>query len=95
LKVTIGGRRVTLVAGESCFAPRTVPHQLRNQGPVPARGLLVTTPGGFDRFISRAAASLHDDAAASSATPTAEDIEKLLAIADLFGIAIIAPSGTA
>jgi mannose-6-phosphate isomerase-like protein (cupin superfamily) len=92
LEVTIGEKVFTLAAGESYFAPRTVPHQLRNLGQVPARGLVTTTPGGFDRFISRAAVPLADGAALPPpAAPTAEEICRILAIADRFGIAIIAP----
>jgi mannose-6-phosphate isomerase-like protein (cupin superfamily) len=91
LEVTIGARTFTLVAGESYFAPRNVPHRLRNRGARPARGLLVTTPGGFDEFVSRAGAPIIGGVSPPSTPPTPEQIGKLMALAEEFGIAIIAP----
>jgi hypothetical protein len=43
LEVTIGDKKFSLASGESYFAPRNVPHRIRNQ--TPARSLSMTTPG--------------------------------------------------
>lgn len=92
LEVAIGEQAFRLAPGESYFAPRGVPHRLRNRGDVPARALLVTTPGGFDDFITRAGIPLIEGAEPPRpAAPTQEQIEALLKLADSFGIRIIEP----
>jgi mannose-6-phosphate isomerase-like protein (cupin superfamily) len=94
LDLTIGDRNFALVPGESYFAPRNVPHRVRNTEATPARSLLVTTPCGFDEFIARAGTPL----VASSvppppeAAPSPEQKELLRALAAKFGITVIAPS---
>ena len=94
LEVTIGPRLLTLNAGESYFAPRTVPHRLRNLGAVPARSILVTTPGGFDRFITRAGMKIEAGAPLPEfAPPTPEQIGRLMTLAAEAGIRILAPPG--
>jgi mannose-6-phosphate isomerase-like protein (cupin superfamily) len=70
LEVTIGEDVRILEAGASYFAPRGVPQRLRNLGKVPMRGLLVTTPGGFDYFIARA--GLPAGTPTPAAPPTSE-----------------------
>jgi hypothetical protein len=90
LEVTIGKRVFTLRAGESYFAPRDIPQRLRNLGTVPARALLVTTPGNFDKFIARAGVRLiPGEALPEPAPPGPEYFEHLLALADEFGIEIL------
>jgi mannose-6-phosphate isomerase-like protein (cupin superfamily) len=92
LEVTIGDKVFMLGAGESYFAPREVPQRLRNIGSVPARALLITTPGGFDQFIAQAGAPLLAGMAPPvAAPPTPHQIGELLALAQAFGIEIIAP----
>lgn len=92
LAVTIGDAAFDLQAGETYFAPRNVPHRLRNLSDRPARGLLVTTPGGFDRFIEQAGIALADDACLPvGAPPTAAELERLIMLAKDFGITILAP----
>src|SRR5258705_4216546 len=44
----------TLFRSQTYFAPRGVPQRLRNLGDCPARGVFVTTPGGFDGFVAKA-----------------------------------------
>lgn len=56
-EVTIGDKKFPLSSGESYFAPRNIPHRLRNLSQTPVRSLLLTTPGGFDAFISQAGVS--------------------------------------
>jgi mannose-6-phosphate isomerase-like protein (cupin superfamily) len=91
LEVTIGEQVFMLAAGESYFAPRGIPQRLRNIGIAPARALVVTTPGGFDQFIARAGTAISENAPPPVAVPpTPEQIKQLLALAETFGIEIIA-----
>jgi hypothetical protein len=81
-----------LAAGESYFAPRGIPQKLRNISTAAARALLVTTPGGFDQFIVRAAMAVSEGMPQPLAKPpNPQQIEQLLALAQAFGIEIIAP----
>jgi mannose-6-phosphate isomerase-like protein (cupin superfamily) len=89
LEVTIGDLIFTLKAGETYFAPRGVPQRLRNLGDRPARGVLVTTPGGFDGFVAKA--GIPQGSALPMAPPTPEDVKGLIQIAAAYGIEILAP----
>jgi mannose-6-phosphate isomerase-like protein (cupin superfamily) len=92
LQVTIGDETFALLPGQSYFAPRNIPHRLRNIGSVPARALLITTPGSFDEFIARAGIPLLDDQVPHpSEPPTPEQIQGLISLAGEFGIKILAP----
>jgi mannose-6-phosphate isomerase-like protein (cupin superfamily) len=93
LEVTIGETVFTLAPGETYFAPRGIPHRLRNLGTIPARTLLVATPGAFDRFISRAGVPVIDGVVPPAVPLTAEQIGRLLTLAAEFGITILAPPG--
>jgi mannose-6-phosphate isomerase-like protein (cupin superfamily) len=91
LDVTIGDASFKLEAGQSYFAPRGVPHRLRNLGTVPARGLLVTTPGGFDSFVERAGAPLRDGILPMPMPPSSDEIAALLQVAAQYGITMLEP----
>jgi mannose-6-phosphate isomerase-like protein (cupin superfamily) len=82
LDVTIGGRTVTVRAGESVFAPRGVAHQLRNNGSRPVRAIVVAIPPGFDEFVAAAGVPA-TDGPAPAASP-----ERLASVASRFGIRI-------
>jgi mannose-6-phosphate isomerase-like protein (cupin superfamily) len=90
LDVTIGDDAFTLKAGESYFAPRNVPHRLRNNGETPARALLVNSPGTFDEFVRRAGIPVGTNAV-SQGEPDAAQILNLVELAGEFGIKILAP----
>ncbi len=93
LEVTIGDKAFDLRPGESYFAPRGIPHRLRNRGSIPARGLVIMSPSRFDEFIARAAVPLVDgEAPPPSEAPTAEQLQRLLVLAQQFGIEILDPS---
>jgi mannose-6-phosphate isomerase-like protein (cupin superfamily) len=81
LSLFLPGREVRLAPGEFVLAPRGVPHTYQ-VGDVPARWLVVSTPGGFEEFV-RDVAELDD------LTP-----EVLAATAAEWGIEILAPPGT-
>ena len=91
LEVTIGERKFLLSSGESYFAPRNIPHRLRNLSQAPARSLVLRTPGGFDAFISQAGIRLMGGLTPPVELPTPHQMEKLLKLAEEFGIKIIAP----
>jgi len=91
LEVTIGDKKFSLASGESYFAPRNVPHRIRNRSQTPARSLLLTTPGGFDAFISQAGIRLMERITPPFELPTPDQMTKLLKLAEVFGIKIIAP----
>ncbi|CAB3762040.1 cupin domain-containing protein [Paraburkholderia humisilvae] len=98
LEVTIGDEVMTLQAGSSYFAPRGVPQRLRNRGTTPMRGIVITTPGGFDEFIAEAGVPIDGtattlDALASAPAPSAQEMVALLRLAEAFGIAILVPPG--
>jgi mannose-6-phosphate isomerase-like protein (cupin superfamily) len=90
LDVTIGEETFTMQAGQTYFAPRNIPHRLRNSGNVPARALLINTPGTFDKFVQMAGTPVGQDASAS-VFPDAEQVQRLLALAEEFGVKILAP----
>jgi mannose-6-phosphate isomerase-like protein (cupin superfamily) len=90
LDVTIGEETFTLQAGQTYFAPRNIPHRLRNTGNVPARALLINTPGTFDKFVLVAGTPVGQDAPAS-VFPDAEQVQRPLALAEEFGVKIFAP----
>ena len=91
LEVTVGDLIFTLKAGQTYFAPRGVPQRLRNLGDCPARGVLVTTPGGFDGFVAKA--GIPEVSALPATPPTHEDMKRLLELATEYGIEILAPPG--
>lgn len=91
LNVTIGEQTFQVLAGQSYFAPRGVPHRVWNAGSVPARGVLVMTPCGFDTFLAAAGTPVSDAAAPPLAAPTADQIGTLLRLAGEHGIEVLAP----
>src|SRR3954471_20662684 len=70
------GRRVDLGPGEFVLAPRDVPHAYR-VGDAPARWLITSTPGVFERFVAEVAAAGEVDPAALTAIAAEHDIEIL------------------
>lgn len=72
------GEETTLGAGDFLLAPRGVPHTYRVADDAPASWLVTSTPGGFERFVARAAAlGEAPDPAALTAIAAEHDIEIL------------------
>jgi mannose-6-phosphate isomerase-like protein (cupin superfamily) len=88
LHVTIGESEFVLKAGESYFAPRNIPHRLRNLGNVTARAMLINTPGTFDEFVRQAGVPIHE-AAIASGPPTPQQVQHILALAEKFGVKVL------
>lgn len=70
------GRQVTLTAGDFFLAPRDVPHSYR-VGDAPARWLVTSIPGGFERFVAGVAALDQPDPEGLNAVAAQHDIEIL------------------
>ena len=75
ITVTCGDRSWEAGPGAFVFLPRGVIHGFKVTSDTPLRGLQLTVPGGFERFITEAGESPQ---APASAAP---DIEKLLTAA--------------
>jgi mannose-6-phosphate isomerase-like protein (cupin superfamily) len=93
LHVTIGQESFVLRAGQSYFAPRNIPHRLRNRASRAARALLINTPGTFDEFVRQAGVP-PADAAALAGPPDPESVQHILMLAESFGVTVLAPPGS-
>ena len=80
----IGERTVRASAGTFAFAPRGVAHKFSNPGAVPAKALVIASPGGFEK-------ALEEMAQVAPRGDQPPDMEKLLAIAAKYGLKIIGP----
>ena len=80
------GQTIKATAGSTIFLPRKIPHGFRAD--TPGRMLILTTPGGFDRFVREVGVP------AESLTlppPTEPDYARLTTIAARYGIGILGP----
>jgi mannose-6-phosphate isomerase-like protein (cupin superfamily) len=91
LEVMIGGQSFTLRPGESYFAPRGVPHRLRNRGRAPAHSLAIHTPAGFDSFVREAGTPLNEWI--SGIATSDEQLRHVAGLAEAFGIRLLKPPG--
>ena len=91
LQVTIGDQQFDLKAGETSFGPRNIPHRVRNNGDQEARVFLINTPGTFDRFVELAGIPAAVAATMEPGPPTPEQVQQLLALAQQFGVTVLAP----
>jgi hypothetical protein len=71
------------------FAPRNISHRLRNTGDVPARALLIDTPGILDRFAQMPGRPMSQDGS-TPGFPDPEQMQRLLALARKSGVRILA-----
>ncbi len=79
-----GGEWLEAGAGGFVYGPRGIPHGFKVTGDQPARMLLMCTPAGFERFVL-------DQATAMAEPPSPPDMERLLALAEQYGIEIHGP----
>lgn len=96
LEVTVGDTVFTLAPGQAYFAPRGIPHRLRNLGDTPARSIATMTPGGFDELVRRIGIPLVDgQPVPAPAAPTPEQFAAIIHALAEFGITLAPPTGTA
>lgn len=89
MTVTCGDRSWEATPGSFVFLPRGVVHGFAVTGTSPIRGLQLTVPAGFERFIVAAGEPAKT---LTLPSPAAPDIEKLLAAAAKNQIVIPPPS---
>lgn len=92
LRLWIGPEVHDAGAGDFLLAPRGIPHTYRVQSEEGARWLVVTSPGGFDRFVSAFGEPAGGPGLPEPAGPP--DVERLNALAAECGIEILGPPGT-
>jgi hypothetical protein len=74
---------VRTTAGTFAYARRGIVHKFSNPGSKPAKALVIVSPGGFEHALEELA-----QIASSGNQPP--DMEKLLAIANKYGLKIVA-----
>jgi mannose-6-phosphate isomerase-like protein (cupin superfamily) len=87
LTAVIDGEPRRLIAGESIFLPRGIPHQLMNVSGNPGRYILIGTPALFDRFVEEAGHALQPNEVVGPPTP--EELERLRGAAPGSGITLL------
>jgi mannose-6-phosphate isomerase-like protein (cupin superfamily) len=86
--VVVADRSVTLSAGDYAFGPRGIPHGFRIEGTKPARVLLMTSGGTFAEFVREMS---QPAGGATASEPTEADLQKLVAVAQSYGLSILGP----
>ncbi len=82
------GRRFVRGPGGYVFLPRDIPHGFRVIGASTARFLILTTPGGFEGFVTEMGEPASD---LRLPEPSAPNMEKLTALAAKYRIEILGP----
>ena len=85
LQATVGHEVFTLRAGETLFAPRHIPHQLRNSGSVPNHYLIMFSPAGFEEFLKATSVPAPDNAVVPT-EPPAIAVRNVFELAAEYGI---------
>ena len=85
LKVEVGDQSFLLRPGDTLFAPRNIPHQLKNTGETENRYLLVFSPAGFENFIDATAVTAPEGASAPTEPPRVA-IQNVMELAASYGI---------
>ena len=81
--VRVGERTRTLGPGTFVLMPRGVAHTFSNPGTVPARVIVISSPGAVIRYFEEAAEL-------TNASPTGRpDMDRLVALADRYGVEFV------
>jgi quercetin dioxygenase-like cupin family protein len=90
---TVGEQSFEVGPGGFVFAPRGIQHSYRNISALPARKIVVITPGGFENFFREIGERATQRVAAPPHRPGL--IEKGIAVATKYGLRIQIPDGLA
>ncbi len=86
------GQTFTAGAGSFVYLPKGRVHKHGATGGAPARALVLHTPAGLERFIAEAGTPA-TDRAARPAPPQLPELERIVAIAQKYGIEVPPPPG--
>jgi mannose-6-phosphate isomerase-like protein (cupin superfamily) len=86
----IGDQRLIASAGTFANVPVGTPHSFRNESGKPARMLISVAPAGLEQMFFEVGVPV-PQGATTAASPTKEEIERLLAAAPRYGIEIKLP----
>jgi quercetin dioxygenase-like cupin family protein len=86
----IGGERLVATAGTFANMPVGTPHSFKNESDRPAWMLISVAPAGLEGMFFEFGVPLAEGVTTTS-PPTLEEIERLLVIADKYGIEIRLP----
>ena len=87
---TINGERVVAKRGTFANMPVGTPHSFKNESNKPAKMLISVAPAGLEQMFFEVGVPLAEGATTVS-PPTKEEVERLLAVAPGYGIAILLP----
>jgi quercetin dioxygenase-like cupin family protein len=87
---TIDGKPLVATAGMFANMPVGVPHSFKNESGKPAKMLISVAPAGLEKMFFEFGVPLADGAT-TALPPSKEEIEKLLKIAQNYGIQILLP----
>jgi quercetin dioxygenase-like cupin family protein len=87
---TVNGERIVAKAGTFANLPVGTPHSFKNESDTPARMLISVAPAGLEEMFFEVGVALAEGAT-TALPPSREEIEKLLAVAPKYGIAILPP----
>ena len=77
----VGDRTLRVGPRATIYGPRGIPHEFRVADSAPGRALVVTTPGGFERFMEELSA-LPDDP---------PDMSRVVQVCARYGIEFLPP----
>ena len=91
MKGFVGDRDWVATAGSFVWLPRNIPHGYAVHGDDTLRCLAITTPAGFDRFVTEAGVPAQTR---TLPEPSEPDIEYILAVHARHGLEVVGPPRT-
>jgi mannose-6-phosphate isomerase-like protein (cupin superfamily) len=88
---SLGGRTFTAGAGSLVYLPKGVAHLHHATGGAPAKALVMYVPAGIERFIAEAGTP-GTDASARPRPPEMPELERIVGIAQRYGIEVPPPA---
>ncbi len=88
LEFLVGGRTISADAGSVVDGPRGVARGFRNVGSAPSTMAVIIAPAGLERFFEEAGEPVEDPSSPPGGPP---DVERLVAVAQRYGIEILPP----
>ena len=87
---TVNGEKVVATAGMFANMPVGTPHSFKNESGRLAKMLITVAPAGLEKMFFEVGTPLADGAT-TALPPTKETIEKLLSVAENYGVEILLP----